>query len=164
MTPSDAELVQAFRRGDASAFETLYRRHRDWVVRLAYRFCGNHEDALDVLQETFHYVLRKRSRLKLTARFTTFLYPAVKHLALDRVRHRKRQTPLPDDVDPVGMEGLPTDVREMFHDLNGTQREILTLRFADGFDLKEIAHVLRIPLGTVKSRLHHALNALRKKL
>ena len=164
MEPSDAELVAAANRGDRQAFEALYRRHRDWVVSLAYRFCGNRDDALDVLQETFLYVLKKLPRLELRSRFTTFLYPAVKHLALGRRRLARRHAPLPEGEVTAGTEHLPGDVRGLLVGASALQREILMLRFADGLDLKEIAEVLRVPLGTVKSRLHNALKALKKKL
>jgi DNA-directed RNA polymerase specialized sigma24 family protein len=56
---SDIELVAAVNRGDENAFEALYLRHRDWVVALAHRFTGDSELALDVLQETFLYFLKK---------------------------------------------------------------------------------------------------------
>ena len=56
---SDSELINSINAGDANAFDTLYARYRDWVYRLARRFTGNHQDALDVLQETFTYLLQK---------------------------------------------------------------------------------------------------------
>ncbi|HZN60817.1 MAG TPA: sigma factor, partial [Planctomycetota bacterium] len=77
MERTDKELLDAFRRGDASAFEALYLRHRDWVAGLARRICGNREDALDVLQETFAYVAQRAATLELRAGFRTFLYPVV---------------------------------------------------------------------------------------
>ena len=154
--PTDAELVAA------RDFEALYRRHRDWVVSLAYRFCGNEPDALDVLQDTFAYVWRKLPGLELTARFTTFLYPAVRNLSLDRIRKRKHEEPLPDTLAATG--GYEEDVREMLQGLPEPQQEVVALRFADGFTLQEIADALRIPLGTVKSRLHNALRTLEEKL
>ena len=85
---SDEELLEQFAAGDPDAFETLYRRHRDWVHRLAWRFTGNRQDALDVLQETFLYLLRKLPDLRLTASLRTFLYPAIKHLSLNLRRRR----------------------------------------------------------------------------
>lgn len=160
---ADAELIEACQRGDARAFEVIYHRHRDWVVSLAFRFCGNRDDALDVLQETFHYLLRKLPGLKLSAKLTTFLYPAVKHRAIDRRRVATRMSSLPA-AEPVGMHGLPEDVREVWATLASPQREVLELRFLEGFSLEEIAHTLRLPVGTVKSRLHYALAALREKL
>jgi RNA polymerase sigma-70 factor, ECF subfamily len=160
----DAELIAACRKGDAAAFEILYRRHRDWVVNLAYRFCGHREDALDVLQDTWAYVLKKLPSYEPRAKFTTFLYPVVKHLALDRAKRTRRHAPLPEGEEPATLAGFPDDTQALLDGLSATQQEILGLRFVDGLDLAEIADVLRIPLGTVKSRLHHALAALRKKM
>ena len=56
---SDQELIELVNEGDADAFEVLYRRYRDWVYHLAWRFTGSRQDALDVLQETFTYLLGK---------------------------------------------------------------------------------------------------------
>jgi len=167
-TRSDAELIAACRRGDLYAFEVLYRRHRDWAVSLAYRFCGHRDDALDVLQEVFAYVLQKLPDLKLTALFTTFLYPVVKHRALDKVRARKRLAATPAEFDPETFaapdERAPGEIRELLTGLSAIHQEVVWLRFAEGLDLREIALALRVPLGTVKSRLHLALSALREKL
>src|SRR5215213_1182453 len=108
--PSDQQLVEALNRGDVRAFDAIYFRYRDWVVRLALRFTGNHDDALDVLQETFAYVFRKFPGFRLTASMTTFLYPVVKNLSFAARRKRTRmastdavETPdpaAPADVDP----------------------------------------------------------------
>ncbi|MBC7968470.1 MAG: sigma-70 family RNA polymerase sigma factor, partial [Fuerstia sp.] len=85
---TDLQLVAALNAGDAAAFDVLYFRHRDWVMRLAMRFTGNHEDALDVLQETFAYFARKFPGFELTAALTTFLYPAVRNFSLAARRKR----------------------------------------------------------------------------
>ncbi|HEX7079478.1 MAG TPA: sigma-70 family RNA polymerase sigma factor [Gammaproteobacteria bacterium] len=95
---SDETLVRLCNQGDAAAaaqaFEALYRRHKDYVVRVALRFVRDPDAALDVLQETFSYLLRKfppaGEGLTLTAPMTTFLYPVVKHcaLTLSRKEHR----------------------------------------------------------------------------
>ena len=163
MEPSDQELVRAIRSGKPEAFEALYLRHRDWVLALAYRFCRNREDALDVLQETFAYLVEKLPSLELRARLRTFLYPAVKHLALSRKSSARRLVPLEAAVDLPAASQEPNDIREHLGSLPEAQREVVLLRFAEGFDLKEIAEALGIPLGTVKSRLHHALEALRAR-
>src|SRR4051794_1530606 len=96
---SDQELVAAINAGDAPAFDALYYRYRDRVLRLAYRFTANHADALDVLQETFTYHYRKFPGFLLTAQMTTFLYPAVRNLSLAarRKRHAAAQ-PLDQDI------------------------------------------------------------------
>jgi len=164
---SDLDLVSALNAGDASAFEALYFRYRDWVVRLAVRFCGNDADALDVLQETFSYLLRKFPGFTLAASMTTFLYPVVKHLAL--AARKKTMRLVADDValatEPERPSADPADSRpelgEVLAALPDTHREVLLMRFVDGLSLNEIGTALDIPLGTVKSRLHNGLKALR---
>jgi RNA polymerase sigma-70 factor, ECF subfamily len=161
MEESDQDLIRAIQAGNREAFETLYRRHRDWVVSLAYRFAGNREDALDVLQETFAYLLRKLPALELRSRFRTFLYPAVKHLALSRKDAVRRTVPLESAPERAESPAEVDEVGDLLRGLPDAQREVVLLRFADGLDLQEIAGALGIPLGTVKSRLHLALKALR---
>lgn len=165
---SDEDLVRAANAGDAAAFEALYRRHRDWVVRLACRFTAHRDDALDVLQETFLYVLRKFPGFRLTARFTTFLYPVVKNLSL-AVRRRQGRTLTGDELlaDQVAPPSSPAaaslgDLAVVLSTLPDGQREVLLMRFVDDLSLGEIAEALGIPVGTVKSRLHNALATLRE--
>src|SRR5881398_3375531 len=87
---SDQELIAAINDGDSDAFEALYYRYRDWVVSLAYRFTGDRELALDVLQETFLYFVKKFPGFQLTASLKTFLYPAVQHLSIAARRQAQR--------------------------------------------------------------------------
>lgn len=165
---SDAELVAALNAGDVAAFNALYYRHRDWVVRLAGRFAANDDDALDVLQETFAYLLRKFPGFRLTCAMTTFLYPVVKHLSL--AARRKRMRLIGDDAALASAPardaaegGSPrAELAAVLAALPETHREVLLMRFVDGFSLEEIAQALDIPLGTVKSRIHNALAVLRK--
>jgi len=174
MTESDEELTELANRGDAEAFEALYLRYRDWVYRLAWRFTGNREDALDVLQETFAYLLGKfpgfacrQARFELTAAMTTFLYPVVKHLV---IATRNRNGRFSSDVAVLGEIAAPEsqapggsrgDLATVLAALPEDQREVVLMRFVDSMSLQEIAAALDIPLGTVKSRLHNALNTLR---
>ena len=78
---TDLELIDAINDGDAAAFEALYRRYRDWVVNLGYRFTGDSELALDVMQDTFLYLVKKFPGFRLTSQLKTFLYPAVRNLS-----------------------------------------------------------------------------------
>lgn len=161
---SDQDLVALSNRGDEAAFEALYRRHRDWVVRLAFRFTGNDADALDVLQETFAYVLSKLPSLRLTARMTTFLYPVVKNLSI--AARRKRERSLgggPLGSEPSGRVEVDSrqDLESVLAGLPEGHREALLLRFVDGLSQEEVAEALGIPVGTVKSRVHNAIEALR---
>ncbi len=164
---TDGELVRAARAGDDAAFETLYRRYRDWAVRLAFRFTGDHDGALDVLQETFAYLLQRLPHLTLTARMTTFLYPVVKNLALSERRRRSRFAGDSQALDaraapvPVARDGGREQLAEVVANLSDAHREVLLMRFVDDMTLAEIAGALGVPVGTVKSRLHNALRLLR---
>jgi RNA polymerase sigma-70 factor (ECF subfamily) len=145
----------------------LYFRHRDWVVRLARRFTGSDDNALDVLQETFAYLFRKFPGFHLTASMTTFLYPVVKNLSLATRRKRGRFVSdgalLEDCPAPhVSSDDSRNELAGVMAALGATHREAVLMRFVDGMSLEEIAQTLAIPLGTVKSRLHHALAALRE--
>ena len=167
---SDLELVRAINSGELSAFDALYYRYRDWVVRLARRFTGHDEDALDVLQDAFGYVFRKFPGFQLTASMTTFLYPVVKNLSIAARRKRTRQVQLPEgaaDVEPAAPAGTGAgSSREELHavlaGLPDGQRDVLLMRFVDGMSLAEIGEALGIPEGTVKSRLHNAIATLRE--
>jgi RNA polymerase sigma-70 factor (ECF subfamily) len=161
----DDQLLQRASRGEAEAFETLYRRHRDWVHRLAWRFTGNEQDALDVLQEAFIYLLKKLPDLHLTASMTTFLYPVVKHLSLNLRRRRGVGTDeelLLSIPDPATQPTPRTELAATLATLPTDQREVVLLRFVDDLTLDEIAQALDVPTGTVKSRLHRALETLRR--
>jgi RNA polymerase sigma-70 factor, ECF subfamily len=160
---SDRELVERMKAGDGAAFEVFYRRHRDWIVATAHRFSGNQEDALDVLQETFAYFLRALPGLELTSQARTFLYPAVKHLALSRRKASRKRASLDEVPDPPARPEEPDEIGEVVRSLPEAEREVVLLRFADGLDLRSIAEALSIPLGTVKSRLHNALERLRRR-
>ncbi len=97
---SDEELLRSAGAGDDDAFAALYYRYRDWTVRLARRFTGSDDDALDVLQDAFSYLLSRLPCLTLTARMTTFLYPVVRNLSINLRRKRQPQTAgdLPDSA------------------------------------------------------------------
>jgi len=163
---SDQELIELANQGNPDAFETLYYRYRDWVYRLAWRFTGNREDALDVLQETFAYLLGKFPGFELTASMRTFLYPAVRHLSA-AIRAKKRQ--LTSDTEILDELAAPasaepdsrrSELSAVLAVLPDEQREVLLMRFVNTMSLHEIAIALAIPVGTVKSRLHNALRTL----
>ena len=164
---SDAELVDALNAGDAAAFDALYYRYRDRVARLALRFTGNHADAMDVVQDTFAYLYRKFPGFHLTSSVPTFLYPAVRNLSLE-VRRKRRGQPASDDalIHVAAPEAGPADPRAelaaVMTSLPAQQREVVMLRFVDGLTVDEIAAVIEVPAGTVKSRLHHAIRTLQQ--
>lgn len=164
---TDLELVAAVNAGDSGAFEVLYFRHRDWTMRLALRFTGHHDDALDVLQETFGYFARKFPGFQLTAALTTFLYPAVRNFSIAARKKRQRSSGgddhLPLIAQPQAESGSDrSDLEQSLASLSDAHREILLMRFVDDMTQPEIAAALDLPLGTVKSRLHHAILAARQ--
>jgi RNA polymerase sigma-70 factor (ECF subfamily) len=168
---SDEALVARARHGDDQAFATLYRRHRDWVVRVAYRITGNHQDALDVLQEAFVYLFRKLGdpSFVLSSTLRGFLHPTVRHLAVDRRRRRRPEIDSDELADvlaapPDPMPGSARDLHAAVAALPPAQRDVVVMRFADDLSLQQIADASGVPLGTVKSRLHHALAAVRRAL
>ena len=166
---NDLELIAAINNGDAAAFEALYFRHRDWVVGLAHRFTGDSDSALDVMQETFLYFLRKFPGFRLTASLKTFLYPAVRNLSIAARNKASRYQATATELERI--EHTPAsevaetgigDLAVVLAGLSEDHREVLLLRFVDGLSLGEIAQAAEIPLGTVKSRLHNALELLRR--
>jgi RNA polymerase sigma-70 factor (ECF subfamily) len=165
---SDQMLVAALNAGDLSAFDALYFRHRDWVLRLAFRFTLNNADAMDVLQETFAYLFGKFPGFVLTARMTTFLYPVVKNLSIAARRKSRRSAgeELGGDsaaaLETPGRDQARGELAIVLSSLPEAQREVLLMRFVDEMSLAEISVALAIPQGTVKSRLHNALTALRE--
>lgn len=190
---TDEALVAIINGGGsdaADAFEALYRRHRDWVVNLAHRYTRDSQLALDVMQETFIYLLGKFDRsdasegtsggggrrgFVLTAKMTTFLFPVVRHIAIrqrDKARRAQGDTELTHAATQAEPQSVATDSPEtepsrdalahVLASLPEAQRECVLLRFVDGFTLDEIAAAMHIPTGTVKSRLHHALRTLRE--
>ncbi len=166
---SDKELIARINDGDDEAFRILYLRYRRWVVDLAFRFTGHREDALDALQDVFRYVLGKFPGFELTAKMTTFLYPVVRNTSLSTVRRRARLTAEPDAAEAVPDHSVAPPGRHVDAPLTAVlallpkeQAEVIHLRFAEDFTLEEISSALDVPIGTVKSRIHHALKRLRE--
>ncbi|MGI9014894.1 MAG: RNA polymerase sigma factor [Phycisphaerales bacterium] len=170
MDRDDDELVACINGGDAAAFDVLYQRYRDWAFSLALRFVGgNHAAAFDVAQDAFLWLLRQFPGFELRAHMKTVLYPAVRNGAITLQQRTAARTKR-ERVHAVGETVAPTtatspdhaELRAVVAELPEGQREVLLLRYADELQMHEIAAAMEIPLGTAKSRLHHALAALRE--
>ncbi len=163
---SDQELIDAINKGSQEAFEVLYYRYRDWIFNLALRFTGNQHDALDVLQETFSYFLGKFPDFRLTCSLTTFFYPTIKHISLNIKAKNKRFTVenevSEEIVDTKQAGGNLQELAAVLEFLPDELREILLMKYFDNMSHEEISEALNTPLGTVKSRLHRALQTLRQ--
>ena len=170
---SDTELVELCNKGSrrdaVDAFEALYTRHKDYVIRVAFRYVRDADLALDVLQDTFSYILKKMpptgEALKLDAQLRTLLYVVARNNAISILR-RTNKAEFSGEIDPDDLPGPAyrdsSELAALLRGLTPSQQEIVTLRFVDDHPLKEIGEILGIPLGTVKSRLHVAIEAMRK--
>ena len=170
---SDAELMTRVRGGDSAAFALLYERHKGWVVAVAYRYCGDRELALDVLQETFAFLLRRSATLTLDGRLTTYLFPAVKNLS-QTARRKKMRLGGGEVAERAGGEragrdacvtiGGDEELQRVVAGLPEAQRELIYMRYVAGMTPTEIAAALGVPVGTAKSRLFAAVRAVEDRL
>lgn len=178
----DKELVDSWKAGDESAFEELVRRHQQRVFRLLMRMMGTREEAEDVSQETFLSLHRHGRRFRGDARFSTFVYRVAANAALNRRRSLGRSRnrikklaerqaagdDLPssprDPEDATSGIQLSKHVREALDRLSPPLRMPVVLYDIEGLPYGEIAKVLGVAEGTVKSRIHRARKALREEL
>lgn len=178
----DAELVARWQAGDTQAFGVLVRRHEKRVFRLLMRMLGSREEAEDAAQEAFLSLHRHGHRFRREARFSTFVYRVAVNAALNRrrslgrVRSRERELfqrqAAGDDLpgaprDPEGAASgaqIQARVQEALLELPPDLRMAVILFDIEGQSYRDIADVLGIPEGTVKSRIHRARNALRELL
>ena len=167
----DAELMKGVARGDDAALAELIGRHQRGVLNFFVR-CGVYTDEQeDLVQETFLRVYRYRARYRPSAKFTTFLYLLARQVRIDALRrrqrrearHREADKELPHSVVPTETErGGVMDVMAALARLSEEMRETVALVVMQGMTHDEAAAVLKIPAGTVKSRLFHAMGIMRK--
>lgn len=166
----DKKLIELANKGVEEAMNILYCRYREWAYGLAFRICGNREDAQEVLQEVFIYFFNKFPGFELRSSLKTFLYPAVKNNCINIIRKKRKIIPMDDTTAlniPDESINWDTELRKLVEYLDGfskEDRELLCLRYYDEMQLAEIADILNIPSGTVKSRLHRLLSRLREKI
>jgi RNA polymerase sigma-70 factor (ECF subfamily) len=170
--PDDA-LVAAARRGDRTALDTLLRRHHDRVHALCRRMTGNDADALDATQEALIAVCRGLDRFDGRSAFTTWVYRVTTNACLDELRRRGRR-PVPVEPDPAKVTDATAavaddvarrlDVDAALATLPEEFRAAVVLRDLCELDYAEIAEVLGIPPGTVRSRIARGRAALARVL
>jgi RNA polymerase sigma-70 factor (ECF subfamily) len=169
---SDAELADAARRGDRRALDALLERHADLVHRICRRVLADPEDARDASQEALVAIARGIGRYDGRAQFTTWMYRVATNAALDEARRRRRR-PEPIDLtfDTTPSEGdiagAVTDrivIDAALAELAPDYRATIALRELVGLDYAEIARVLDIPIGTVRSRIARARAKLAETL
>lgn len=169
-------LISRARGGDREAFGALVEQYRDNVYRLAYRMCGNAYDADEAAQEAFVAAWRALPNFRGDAKFSTWLYRLTTNAAIDVMRREKRHQTvgdgemmeLADDADSPQETVERTEqqeaVQKALSTLSEEYREVLLLRYMEELDYAEIAEVLQLPSGTVKSRINRAKAALKAAL
>ena len=180
MQETDTELVAKIRRGDKAAFAELVRRHGDSLLGMAYSLVGIMADAEDVVQETLMVALRRIQSFEGRSQVGTWLRGILVFKAAKLRRSRKVRTAVPiQDHDGSAeadradsrLSSRPAsiavdsrvDVMQMLQTLSDEHREILVLRELQQFSYDEISAMLKVPLGTVESRLYRARQELRKR-
>ena len=180
----DELLIRRAQRGDADAFEQLLLEHQKNVYNLCYRMAGNPDDAMDLSQETFLRAWRFLDQYQFASAFSTWLYRLCSNICIDFLRRRRRQQTVPltfEDADGEEQtyavpdaQPLPEEQVELkltretlaaaMAQLLPEHRAVLQLRVVNEMSYEQIADVLDIQIGTVKSRLSRARNQLKKIL
>ncbi len=178
MSDADADLVRRCLGRDEEAFRLLVRRHQKNVYWLVWRIVQNTEDARDITQETFVKVFRSLDRFDPSRRFPYWISRIATNTALDFLRSRKRMESLdaePEEgrkplvlVDPKPTPDEDSEQERSLQRLEGLvnrlspqTRAVIHLRHVQQLSYDEIAEILNVPLGTVRSRLHRGQNQLR---
>jgi RNA polymerase sigma-70 factor (ECF subfamily) len=171
LDPDDGELVRRAQRGDRRALELLLERHADRIHAVCRRIVGDPHDALDATQEALIAVTRGLARFDGAARFSTWCYRVATNAALDEVRRAGRR-PIASEPTvhaPVVGDGAAAvdariDVDRSLATLPADFRAAVVLRDLCDLDYAEIAEVLDLPIGTVRSRIARGRLALRRAL
>lgn len=162
---TDKELLSDHVAGDPQAFEELFNRHRDRLWAVALRTTGNPDEAADALQDAMISVLRNAGSYRGDAAVTTWMHRIVVNACLDRMRRARvrstvplpgsdpdRPDTLPDGRDAIAAKELQVVVQEALMALPEEQRVPIVLVDVEGYPVEEVAVMLGIPSGTVKSR------------
>lgn len=172
--------MEAYRDGDASAFESLYTRHRAPLYRYIRRQCVNSAQADELFQDVWMRLIAARERYTVSAKFTTYLYRIAHNRLVDHYRASdRREVPLNDESledtaplyhsedspdDALARSRRATRVRTALRSLPPEQRDAFLLHEEAGLSLEEIAQMSGVGRETVKSRLRYALGKLRRRL
>ena len=175
----DRELVLLCQKSNPDAFAELVARHQDRVYTAITRFCGDSEDACDITQRAFINAFRKIGEFKGDAAFSTWIYRIAFNQAISFRRENKHTAvsiyskddellaePVDDRNPTEHLESQETQrkVQQALDQLEEADRQIILLKDLQGASYDEIADILKIPKGTVRSRLHRARLELKTKL
>jgi RNA polymerase sigma-70 factor (ECF subfamily) len=166
--------------GSAARFDALVRPHITYLYRLAYRFCGNPEDAEDLVQDLFVKLFPRCAELEVVEKLRPWLVTSLYRMFVDGTRRQKRSPlELIDDEAAFyettggGAESPSQELAEdqridqiqaAFERMSDDHRILLTLHDIEGYRLVELEEMLDVPVGTLKSRIHRARARMRKIL
>jgi RNA polymerase sigma factor (sigma-70 family) len=171
----DGYLIALIRGGSREAFDRLVRRWTPKLVRYATRVLGRPDAARDVVQETWIGVIRGLKQLHDTAQFPAWIYSIAHRKCVDGIRFAQRQRRLVSSVEQESagdaadnqrraeLVGAP-DIAAAVAQLSEEHREVVHLFYTEDLTIIDIASILSVPVGTVKSRLHHARESLKNLL
>lgn len=178
-------LIEKASQGDPDAFEVLVERYEKGIYNLAYRLIRDREDAMDVVQEVFLKAFQALSGFRGDSRFSTWLHRVCVNASLDLIRRKQRtQTYSLDEPvtlkessvarqveddggsveDLVETKSLCESVLSALDSVDEAHRTVIVLSDVRGYSYQEIADILEISIGTVKSRLHRARHGIRKMI
>jgi RNA polymerase sigma-70 factor (ECF subfamily) len=171
--PEDGQLVASAIAGRSEAFGTLVERYERAVYHLCLRTMRDPEEAQDCAQEAFFKAFRSLRTFKAGAKFSTWIFSIAYHACCDRLARRKRfpGDEMPETADPGAGPAQVAEQREESAELRAAidalpekYRAVITLYHLQGRQYEEIAQVLDLPMGTVKTHLFRAKDLLRKTL
>lgn len=171
----DRALVDRHLKGDPDAFPQIVAIHEKRVYSVAYRMVGNSEDARDVSQEVFINAFRALPRFRVDAPLSVWFYRSTVNSSINLLRKRRPVSSLDETAAGVPDEHRPPDelamaaslgeaVREAIEMLPDEYRAAVTLRDLEDLDYQQIAEILEVPIGTVRSRLHRGRAMLAQML
>ena len=181
---TEQQLVLRAKAGDDEAFAQLMRDNEKRIYNLTLRMTGNPDDAMDLAQEAFLNAWRGLKFFKGDSSFSTWVYRLASNACIDHLRRQKRRqdisAPMPVDEEDDSQPDIPDDrfqpeqelerqelrnaVYAGLEQLSDEHRQVLVMREINGLSYQEIADVLDLEAGTVKSRIARARNSLRKIL
>lgn len=173
---NEAELVAAGQSGDQDAFALLVQLHQRRVFNLVFRILQNYEEANEITQETFLAAWQGLPSFRGDARFSTWLYRIAYNSCLKQLEARKREKVLREAIqENQELQGKSTSaeietrasqelVREQLSHLPAKYRAVLVLRHLQEMTYEEMAEILAVPIGTIKTHLFRARNLLKERL
>jgi len=180
----EKRLTERAKRGDREAFAELIEIYKDKIFQLAYRMVGNRQDAEDIAQETFLRVYANLHQYDDSYKFSTWIYRIATNLCIDRGRKKRPHFSLDEEIEPgqgldwysrlSSRDNTPEEklvtrelqerVQDALSHLAPKYRSIMILRYIEDLSLQEISEVLKLPVTTIKTRIHRGREALRSRL